>query len=115
MRYLHISARLTTIMGQNNTPQTVVVRPGTTFNVGRNAEKRAARAEDKSTRATLIDVRRRTLSLDARLCARLGGEPATLAYIPKLHASKKVVAMLSDRRLRQRGGESDPRILQHAA
>lgn len=103
MRYLHISARLTTIMGPNGNPQTVVVRPGTTFNVGRNAEKRAARRREKLIRQADVAHARSPLMVEY-----FGTEP-------KRVKSRLTIDMLSDRRLRQRGGESDPRILQHAA
>lgn len=87
MHYIHISARLTTIMGPNNNPQTIVVRPGKTFNVGRNAEKRAARAEDKATRSKALKLCSEVHALKMFICARLGGDPHPLTHIPKVHAS----------------------------
>lgn len=102
MRYIHISARLSTIMLPNGTMQTVVARPGSTFNAGRNAEKRAARRREKLIRQE--DVK--------------GLTPMLVAYFgtaPKRIKSRLTVDMLADRRLRQRGGESDPRAVSQAA
>jgi hypothetical protein len=114
MRYIHISARLATTIVNGN-PQTFVVRPGTTFNAGRNAEKRAGRAEDKTTRRRAIKLCREVHELDVSVCSRLGGEPRKLVHIPKVHASKKVTAMLSDRRLRQRQFEGSAPVTSKAA
>lgn len=83
MRYLHISARLTTVMVNGN-PQTRVVRPGATFNAGRNAEKRAARRREKLLRQSHVSL-------------SSAGDRA-----PKRIRSGLTVDMLSDRRLRQR-------------
>lgn len=45
--YTHISARLATVpVPGTKQMQTIVVRPGTTFNAGRNAEKRTAKRMD---------------------------------------------------------------------
>jgi hypothetical protein len=99
MRYIHISARLTTIMMPNGTMQTVVARPGSTFNAGRNAEKRAARGDVKRVRAEIVKHYASTPGFDRA---------------PKRdNVSRPRVDMLSDRRLRQRGGESDPRAVSH--
>lgn len=92
MRYIHISARLSTIMMPNGTMQTVVARPGSTFNAGRNAEKRAARRREKLIREADLYVH---------------------GSMPKRVKSRLTVDMLSDRRLRQRGGESDSRHIHH--
>jgi hypothetical protein len=100
MRYIHISARLATTMVNGN-PQTYVVRPGATFNAGRNAEKRAARRREKLTR--LADVSVTELLKGARTST------------PKRIKSRLTIDMLADRRLRQRGGESDPRAIGKAA
>lgn len=100
MRYIHISAPLVTIMDSGK-PRTIVGR-GTTFNAGRNAEKRAARSEDEATRSKALKLCNEVHALGVSICDRLGGEPHKLVHIPKVHASKKVTAMLSDRRLRQR-------------
>lgn len=92
MRYIHISARLTTTMVNGN-PQTFVVRPGTTFSAGRNAEKRTARRREKLLRQNEVVL-------------SSAGDRA-----PKRIRSRLTVDMLADRRLRQRGGESDPRSM----
>lgn len=97
-RYIHISARLTTVMGPTGNPQTLVVRPGTTFSAGRNAEKRAARRREKLIRQTNVANR------NELMVAYFGREP-------KRNNSRLTVDMLSDRRLRQRGGERDPRAI----
>lgn len=92
VRYIHISARLATIMQPNGTMQTVVARPGSTFNVGRNAEKRAARRQQKEIRRD--DVK----GITPLLVAYFGSEPKRIK-------SALTINMLSDRRMRQRGGE----------
>lgn len=83
MRYIHISARLATTMVNGN-PQTYVVRQGTTFNAGRNAEKRKARHREKLIREADLYVH---------------------GSMPKRSKSQLTIDMLSDRRLRQRDGE----------
>jgi hypothetical protein len=105
MRYVHVSKPLVTIMNNGQLQTIVSPAKGDTLNVGRNAEKRAARAEDKATRSKAIKLCHEVHALDVSICGRLGGEPRKLVHIPKAHASKKVTAMLSDRRLRQRQQE----------
>jgi hypothetical protein len=65
-----------------------VVHSSGTFNAGRNAEKRKARAENRAMRKHLVD---------AYLAGNLPVRPAKRKYSPKL------IEMLANRRLRQRG------------
>lgn len=74
-----------------------------TFRAGRNAEKRAARAEDAKNRASMIKLCDDVHAMDVALCARLGGAPKPIVHIPKRHASTKMIDMLANRRLRQIG------------
>jgi hypothetical protein len=101
MRYIHISKKLVTVMAPNGTLQTIAPRRGgNTLNVGRNAEKRAARRREMLIRQTNVADR------DALMVAYFGREP-------KGNKSRLTVDMLADRRLRQRGGDSDPRQIHH--
>lgn len=101
-RYLHISARLATTMVNGN-PQTYVVRPGTTFTAGRNAEKRKARHREKLIRQADVNI-----YLSSPLMQAVNGRE------PKQIKSNLTAEMLANRRLRQRQGESDPRVLLHS-
>lgn len=108
-RMIHVSKQLATIKTATGQFQTIVSpAKGSTLNLGRNAEKRAARAEETKNRRMLLEVADRNHALDVRLYARLGGRPLGRLQIPKLNASKKRVNMLANRRLRQRGGAPDP-------
>jgi hypothetical protein len=67
-----------------------IAHSGSTFNAGRNAEKRDARERERELRATQVEA------------ARTG----FISHAPKRHQSRSTVDMLANRRLRQRGVRS---------
>lgn len=71
MRYIHISARLSTIMMPNGTMQTIVVRPGNTLNIGSNKRKRARFLAKKAAKAERRAAKRVVLPIDQHYEARL--------------------------------------------
>lgn len=103
MRYIHISKQLATIQTARGTFETVVSRVrGNTLNVGRNAEKRAARRREKLIRQTCVADR------DQATMAIFGREP-------KGNKSRLTLDMLADRRLRQRQFDGSAPVTSKAA
>jgi hypothetical protein len=71
------------------------VHHGSTYSVGRNIEKRKARADAKRERAIQVDAYQRSEVF------------ATPRHAPKCRLSALEMDMLADRRLRQRGVSHD--------